>query len=132
MINFRTDKIPARKRGSGNTVLCLTKKLFATESIWQRENQFPLLIDTQCLNHTPGVASCSCSQHTTDSMSFVCWFVCLFRERKNLKLGGRIWMDIGERKEYNLNICMKLSKMNKIIKKSRLFLVLRDIIHVYQ
>lgn len=37
---FKPDKIPTQKVESGHRVSCLGKKLFETDSFWEREDQF--------------------------------------------------------------------------------------------
>lgn len=40
LCTFKSDKIPARRRGSGHKVAALTMKLFTTDAWWERQNPF--------------------------------------------------------------------------------------------
>ena len=49
----KPDQVPALRRGRGHDIPPLTKKLFATDSCWERDHSFSSISDTGCINHTP-------------------------------------------------------------------------------
>lgn len=54
---FKTDKTPAWRR-EGHKFSPLTKKLFATDSYWERKNCSPVSV-AGYVNHTSGMAPCT-------------------------------------------------------------------------
>lgn len=56
---FKADKIPRLGRGNIHKVLLLTKKLFAKEICWERENLFSVMSNIGYISHSPQEASYS-------------------------------------------------------------------------
>lgn len=120
-------KIPTQGRESEYRFQLLKKqtkkKLFLIDICWKRENLFSLMEWQQIINHNPGHTWFpeAAGKHRSIPMLSVYFLVLFwigmyffvfvlyfFHERKTLNSVdqevGRIWEELGERKEYDLNI----------------------------